>query len=34
MERVQEARDFLDFITPYRSLGEDFEALYEKWRAK
>lgn len=33
MDRVQEARDFLDFITPYRSLGEDFEALYEKWRA-
>jgi electron transfer flavoprotein-quinone oxidoreductase len=33
LDRVQEARDFLDFITPYRSLGEDFETLYEKWRA-
>jgi electron transfer flavoprotein-quinone oxidoreductase len=34
LDKVQEALDFVEFITPYRTLGEDFETLYEKWRAK
>jgi len=34
LEKVQDALDFVEFITPYRSMGEDFEKLYEERKAK
>ena len=34
LDKVQEALDFVELITPYRSIGQGFEQLYEKWRAK
>jgi hypothetical protein len=29
---VKEAADFMDFLTPYRSVGFDFEEIYAKRR--
>jgi electron transfer flavoprotein-quinone oxidoreductase len=33
IEKVQEARDYMDFIQPYRGTGSEFETLYRKRRS-
>jgi flavin-dependent dehydrogenase len=31
---VQEAREFLELLTPYRTVGFDFDEIYKRWRSQ